>query len=155
MPTQDNLDLSQYAGTWFEQARLPNRFQKKCKADVQADYALVSGDRLSVTNQCVTHDGKTEIAVGEGRIASSDDPDPAILEVRFAPSWLSWLPWVWGDYWIISTDYQYSLVGTPDRNYLWVLSRKKNPDEHEIDQLLNLATELGFDTASIQMTIQN
>ena len=33
------LDLERYLGDWFEIARFPNRFEKKCDRDVMARYA--------------------------------------------------------------------------------------------------------------------
>lgn len=32
------VDLSRYAGRWYEIARLPNRFEKKCADSVTATY---------------------------------------------------------------------------------------------------------------------
>lgn len=147
LPTQANVDLNKYAGTWYEQARLPNRFQEDCAGNVQAEYTLRPDNTISVTNQCRAKDGSTKVAEGEGRLSKAADPqDPAILEVRFAPTWLSWLPMVWGDYWIMKLqgDYQYSLVGTPDRKYLWVLSRDKHADNAVVTDLLNYARTLNF-----------
>lgn len=155
LPTQANVDLNKYSGRWHEQARLPNRFQEDCAGDVQADYTLNPDTTINVTNQCRKRDGSTEVAAGEGRLSRAAEPlDPAKLEVRFAPKWLSWLPMVWGDYWImrLEGDYEYSLVGTPDRKYLWVLSRDKNPDEATVTQLLEYARTQGFDTSSVIVT---
>lgn len=147
LPTQADVDLNKYAGTWYEQARLPNRFQKDCAGDVQADYELIADNTLRVINQCRATDGSTKLAEGEGRLAKASEPrDPSQLEVRFAPKWTSWLPMVWGDYWIVKLegDYQYSLVGTPDRKYLWVLSRDKQADDATVTELLDHAKSLGF-----------
>ena len=147
LPTQAGVDLDKYVGTWYEQARLPNRFQKDCAGDIQADYALTPGGTISVTNQCRTADGDTKVAVGEGRMAgAAGSQDSAKLQVRFAPKWMSWLPMVWGDYWIIKLDddYRYSLVGTPDREFLWVLSRDKQADPAQVSKLLQHAQSLGF-----------
>jgi len=148
LPTQSDVELSKYVGTWYEQTRLPNRFQTDCVSDVQADYVLNANGTLGVTNQCKKANGETKSATAEGRMNSSIHPeDPAKLQVRFAPEWTSWLPGVWGDYWIIKLegDYQYSLVGTPDREYLWVLSRDKKADPAKVDALLTHARTLGFD----------
>lgn len=153
LPTQANVDLNKYAGTWYEQARLPNRFQKDCTGDVQAEYKLRPDNSISVINQCRVQDGSMKVVEGEGRLSKSVDPrDPAILEVRFAPKWTSWLPMVWGDYWIMKLqgDYQYSLVGTPDRKYLWVLSREQKADEAVIAALLEYAGTLGFAVSGME-----
>lgn len=155
LPTQEDVDLNKYAGTWYEQARLPNRFQKDCVGDVQADYKLRPDKTISVTNQCRAKDGSTKAAEGEGRLSKAANPrDPAKLEVRFAPKWTSWLPIVWGDYWILrlQRDYQYSLVGTPDRKYLWVLSRDQQADKAVVTALLNYAKTLGFSVDQVVTT---
>ncbi len=153
LPTQANVELSKYVGTWYEQARLPNRFQKDCVGDVKAEYKLNPDATLSVANQCRKADGGTKVAEGEGRLSAVADPrDPAKLEVRFAPKWTSWLPAVWGDYWILKLqgDYQYSLVGTPDRQYLWVLSREESADPSTVQALLDYAGTLGFPVSEIK-----
>lgn len=147
LPTQSGVDLSKYAGTWYEQARLPNRFQDDCASDVRADYVLQEHGALGVTNQCKQANGEIKIATAQGRLNPSvQPPDPAKLQVRFAPAWMSWLPWVWGDYWIIKLagDDDYSLVGTPDRKYLWVLTREKQADESRVNTLLEYARAQGF-----------
>jgi apolipoprotein D and lipocalin family protein len=147
LPTQTGVDLERYAGTWHEQARLPNRFQADCVGEVKAEYAVQPDGTLAVTNQCRVQDGSTKMATGEGRLARiNGQTDTSRLEVRFAPKWTSWLPMVWGDYWIIRLDgdYQYSLVGTPDRQYLWVLSRTETADPAKVQALLDHAATLGF-----------
>lgn len=157
LPTQANVEVDKYAGTWYEQARLPNRFQKDCAGDVRADYVLRPDKTVSVTNQCRANDGGTKVAQGEARLSKAPNPpDPAKLEVRFAPKWTSWLPMVWGDYWIIKLDgnYQYSLVGTPDRKYLWVLSRDKQADKAVVTGLLAYAKTLGFPVDQVVMTAE-
>lgn len=153
--TQKNVDLARYAGLWYEQARLPNRFQKQCVGDVQARYEVVE-QGLLVTNSCRTASGQREQAQAQGRL-NPDVEDPARLQVRFAPAWTSWLPWVWGDYWIlrIDGDYDYALVGTPDREYLWVLSRTPRPEDARVQSLLDYAASQGFDTSKVKRTVQS
>ena len=54
---------------------------------------------------------------------------------------------VWGDYWILKLDrdYEVALVGTPDRDFLWVLSRAPRLDEATLEAQLDYARTLGFD----------
>lgn len=157
LPTQAGVDLKRYAGTWYEQARLPNNFQDDCAGNVQAHYVLQADDTLHVTNQCRTADGDSKMAEGEGRLSHDANPrDPSKLEIRFAPGWTSWLPMVWGDYWILKldADYRYSLVGTPDREYLWVLTRDQAADENKVRELLDYAATQGFDVSRVMRTAQ-
>lgn len=157
LPTQANVDVNKYTGTWYEQARLPNSFQRDCASDVQADYTLQPVNTIIVLNQCKQKDGSVKTAQAEGRLAvQSTTPDFSKLQVRFAPRWMSWLPMVWGDYWImkIHGDYKYSLVGTPNRRFLWVLSREKQADQRVVNELLAYAANHGFAVQDVTRTPQ-
>ena len=113
------VNLDRYAGEWFEVARFPNRFQDQCTGEVRATYARRTDGRIDVTNRCRTAEGVDD-AKGVARVI--DTQTSAKLKVRFAPAYLSWLPSVWGDYWIIglADDYGWAVVGSPDRKYLWI-----------------------------------
>ena len=148
------VDLTRYAGTWYEIARLPNRFQEKCAGEVVASYALRPDGRITVTNRCRTTDGETTVATGVARRV--DGKPPSVLEVRFAPAFLSFLPAVWGDYQIIAlgADYDHAVVGTPDRAYLWVLSRTPQMDPALYRRLLDETRSQGFDITKVMETRQ-
>ena len=150
------LDLNRYAGLWYEIARLPNRFQKMCVSDVTATYELLDDGKVSVTNACLDSKGATERAEGIARVANSEGPTSK-LEVRFAPSFLSFLPFVWGDYWVIDLDpdYRYAVVGNPDRSYLWILSRTPELDSSVFEQILGKIDAQGYDTSLLVKTLQS
>lgn len=149
----DSVDLERYAGRWYEIARLPNRFQRQCDSDVSAYYQLREDGRIDVTNRCRRADGSFAQAKGVARRARADGLEAA-LEVRFAPAWLSFLPLVWGDYRILAlgADYDYAMVGSDNRRYLWVLSRTPTMDEQHLEYLLSRAREQGFETAALVRT---
>jgi apolipoprotein D and lipocalin family protein len=145
------VDLDRYAGDWFEVARFPNRFQRKCVGDVRASYARRSDGRIDVVNRCRTADGQIE-ASGVARIV--DTQSFTRLKVRFAPAWLGFLPFVWGDYWIIglADDYSWAVVGSPDRDYLWILARTPRLDEQQLAAAREIARANGFDVARLVNT---
>jgi apolipoprotein D and lipocalin family protein len=147
------VDLDRYAGNWFEIARFPNRFQRQCIGDVRATYARRPDGRVDVVNRCRVANGETA-ARGVARIA--DERTSAKLKVRFAPAWLSWLPMVWGDYWIIglASDYSWAVVGDPGRDYLWILARAPHLDDASIAVARAVARDNGFDIDRLVPTSQ-
>jgi apolipoprotein D and lipocalin family protein len=154
-PTQDWVDLARYAGRWYEIARLPNRFQEKCAGDVQAVYTLRPDGRVRVVNSCRKADGSLTQAEGVARRAEAEGP-AGRLEVRFAPAFLSFLPFVWGDYWILALDrdYRHAMVGDPGRRYLWILSRDPALDDATYHDLVAQAKSLGYDVSRLARTAQ-
>lgn len=149
------LDVPRYMGKWYEIAKYPNWFQKKCVGDTRADYSLQPSGQIQVINSCREEDGSLSEAVGQARqIGPADSPR---LEVRFAPAWLSFLPMVWGDYWVIDLDpgYQLVAVSEPSREYLWVLSRTPVVDAQAYERLLERLRARGFDLARLERTLQS
>ncbi len=149
------LDYKRYAGTWYELARLPNRFQKQCASDVVATYTLRDDGRLTVQNRCRRSDGRIEEASGVARPVAGQPP--SVLEVRFAPAFLAFLPAVWGDYQVLSLgeDYDYALVGEPKREFLWVLARSPRVNAARYERLLADAKAQGFDVSKLVKTSHN
>ena len=150
-----SVDLNRYAGTWYEIARMPFKYQSQCVGDVTATYTLLEDGTIKVVNRCRKENGEIDEAEGRAKLASSDGPNTK-LKVRFAPAFLSFLPFVWGDYWIIdlAPDYSYAVVGEPDRKYLWVLSRTPAMDETTIQGILDRVKQNGYDLAGVIRTKQ-
>jgi apolipoprotein D and lipocalin family protein len=153
--TVDAVDLDRYAGRWFEISRFPNRFQRGCAGDVTATYAQRTDGRIDVVNRCRTDDGRVTEASGIARVV--DTRTSAKLKVRFAPAWLSFLPWVWGDYWIIglAEDYSWAVVGSPNRDYLWILARTPALETPDYAAALATARASGFDVDRLVPTSQS
>ena len=137
LPTVRAVELGRYYGTWYEIARLPNRFQSMCVSDTRAVYRP-DGENVSVVNQCRTADGKIEQADGIAKLVERSQG--AKLRVSFFRPF-------YGDYWILELDpdYRWVLVGEPGRRYAWILARETTLDEATLERLLARAAALGFD----------
>lgn len=152
--TIPSLDVSRYMGTWYEIAKYPNWFQKKCLSNTKAVYSARTDGTLKVLNSCKTADGDISEAEGTARqIGPKDSPK---LEVRFAPAWLSFIPMVWGDYWVIDLDpqYQVAVVSDPRREYLWILSRTPQLDKKIYEEVLQRIQNQQFDVRKLELTTQ-
>lgn len=137
----ESVDLNKYQGKWIEVARLPNPFQKNC-FNSTAEYKLRSDGKVSVTNRCQEAGGKNREV--QGSAWSTNPPANSKLKVRFF--------WPFsGDYWVIALDknYEWVIVGSPNYKFLWILVRKLPLKTGLLQELLNLASERGFDTTDL------
>jgi apolipoprotein D and lipocalin family protein len=148
--TVDKVDLSRYTGLWYEIAKIPNRFQKQCASGTTAEYTLREDGRITVLNSCDKADGKRDSAKGEAKVIDTDTG--ARLQVSFV-SFLGWRPF-WGDYWIIGldNDYQWSIVGTPDRKYGWVLARTPQLDAATMEKIFAIIEANGYSRDVFEMS---
>ncbi len=150
-----SLDVPRYMGTWYEIAKFPNRFQRNCVAHTRAQYLAQSDGTVQVLNSCATANGSVIDALGLAKqVGGATSPK---LQVRFAPAWLSWLPMVWGDYWVIDLDADYQLAAVSDaqREYLWVLSRTPQVNANIYQALLTRLQAQGFDVQRLETTPQH
>jgi len=140
-----HVELEKYLGKWYEIAHLPAKFQEGCD-ETTATYTLSKDGSISVLNQC-TKNGKMKQAKGKAKVV--DKNSNAKLKVTF------FWPF-YGDYWIIKlgNNYDYSVVGTPDRKYLWILSRTPQMDNKLYSQLVEYAESKGFDVNKLIKTLQ-
>ena len=155
LPTVSAIEVPRYLGTWYEIAKFPNWFQKKCVGNTRAQYSVRSDGSLQVINRCKLAAGDMDEAIGAARqIGNASSPK---LQVRFAPQWLSIIPAVWGDYWVIDLDdnYQWAAVSEPGREYLWILSRTPRMDPQTYANLLVRLTGLGLDVQKLELTPQD
>lgn len=149
----DTLDLQRYSGQWHEIAHLPMFFQRKCIDTIIATYTPQPDGSIEVRNACRTKDGTMDESIGTARTVAGQ---PGQLEVRFAPQWLSWLPMVWADYWIIDLDpdYQWAVVGGPSQKYLWILSRTPTMDRSLFERIKADAQRRGYAVEKLKMAAE-
>lgn len=146
--TAKAVDIQRYAGHWHEQFRLPNSFQKD-GAKAEAEYSLLPDGKVRVVNTETRPDGKKNIATGTAIAVPGSNNSR--LRVKF-DGLASLVPAAEsGNYWIIQVepDYSAALVGTPDRKFLWMLSRKDPVSPALRDRYVSTAKELGFDTSRL------
>ncbi|MEW6024615.1 MAG: lipocalin family protein [Pseudomonadota bacterium] len=152
--TIPSLEVPRYMGKWYEIAKFPNRFQRDCVSNTSATYSVLPDGRVKVVNRCRQADGSEKSAEGVAR--QPGGPASPKLEVRFAPAILSFIPMVWGDYWVIDLDQDYRLAAVSDRkgDYLWILSRTPTVDQAAYDALTKRIAAQGLDITKLEATPQ-
>lgn len=144
------VDLSRYIGTWYEIAKIPNRFQKKCTGNTTAEYRIREDGKIDVINRCANSKGGFTIAGGIAKIA--DTGSNAKLKVSFVR--VLGMQLFWGDYWIIGLDaeYKYAVVGDSGRKYGWILARERTLDESQWREIDRILSDQGYDRKRFVLT---
>jgi apolipoprotein D and lipocalin family protein len=143
----DHVDLERYSGKWYEIACIPNMFQRGCTRTI-ARYQLRDDGKLEVINSCRKGGLDAEPSFTDGTARVTDEKTNAKLRVRFFwPLSVS--------YWIIGLDeeYQWAIVGTPDRDNLWIISRTPTIDEQLYQELVDRAAAQGYDVSELERTL--
>ena len=140
-----NLDLERYLGKWYEIARFPNRFERGCEG-VTAEYAKRPDGKIDVVNTCRkgSPDGPKEVAEGVASVVA-----PGKLAVTFVP----WLPFAKGDYWVLYVDpaYSFAVVGEPRGRTGWILARDPALPQANYDKAVSVLETMGYDTSQLQL----
>jgi len=148
LQTVPTVDLKKYAGTWYEIASYPQRFQKGCHGTT-AEYTWNEKGYVIVENRCNKGSLTGKPSSIKGKAFVEKNSGNAKLKVQFF--------WPFkGKYWIIdlADDYSYAVVSHPNKNYLWILSRTAKIQDVTYQQILSRLKEKGFDLTKIQLTEQ-
>ena len=140
-----NIDLEKYSGKWYEIARLPSFFERNLDY-VTATYTPNPDGTVKVENKGV-RDSEEKSIVGK---AWPVDDTHSRLKVQFY--WPLTAP-----YWIINidNDYKWAMVGNPNFDFLWILSRTPKMDENLYQELVQFSKELGYPVEKLERPIQS
>lgn len=139
------LDLKRYMGTWYEIARIENRFEQGM-VGVKAQYRLLDDGTVEVINagRCpITNDRK--VSVGKAHGTSK----PGQLKVSFMNLFST-------EYNVLELgeNYDWALVGSRSPSYLWVLSRTPSLPADVFEDLRVRAQERGYDIDQLMVVDQ-
>ena len=143
------VDLARYEGTWYEMARLPMWFQRHC-VDSKAIYTSRADGTIGVHNECVTDSGGHDQIEGVATVidTTTNARLTVVFDNFFARLFGSSRE---GNYWILALDpdCRTAVVGTPDRRFLWILSRSPHLEEPTYQRLVEQARRLGFPVSEL------
>lgn len=141
IPAVTGFDLPRYMGKWYEIARYPHWFEKGL-SHVSATYSLLPDGKVQVVNKGILPDGKLRLIKG---VAVACPPaGSGELKVSFFRPF-------YGAYRIVylSPEYDFAIVTSSTKDYLWLLSRKKEINAEQKDFFLNWIREHGFSSVPL------
>lgn len=148
LKTVSFVDFEKYAGKWYEITSFPQRFQKGCHCTT-AEYTLSERGFVIVENRCRKDSLTGKESYIKGKAFVKKQSNNAKLMVQFF--------WPFrGKYWIIdlADDYSYAVVGHPNRQYLWILSRIPKMEETTYQQILARLEQQNYDVSKLRKTPQ-
>ncbi|RAP34505.1 hypothetical protein DID80_07235 [Candidatus Marinamargulisbacteria bacterium SCGC AAA071-K20] len=151
--TVPTFNISGYEGEWFELARFDNKFQEDCQKNAKANYRLLENGYIEVINSCVEKNGTLKVVKGLARKQNSESPSK--YEASFFTV-LGWRP-VWGDYWIldIDKDYTVAVVGDRNRKFAWIISRNIEITATQKKRAISILNKNGYDTQRLFFSKQD
>jgi len=143
-----SVDLSRYAGRWFEQGRYDTFFQAGCEA-VTAEYSPLPDGTLKVTNTCRSGSPAGDVRSITGVAKALEGTQNTKLKVSFFG------PFFLGDYWILdhAADYSWAIVGEASGQYLWLLTRSRRISAQQYRAMVDRAVHFGYDASRVRKTI--
>lgn len=151
LETVSTVDLEKYMGFWYEIASFPTGFQKGCRCSTAEYQAAPGKDYIRIINKCLKLKRRgSELIEAKAKAFVVEGSGNSRFKVQFF--------WPFkGKYYIIdlADDYSYAIVGHPNRNYLWILSRDPYMTSEVYSMLADRIKDKGFDITRLQKSEQN
>ena len=164
---QFTVEPQAYSGLWHEIARTPNSFQdnsikhNRKKFGVchnsTAKYSIVDQAKVKVVNACtrISSDEAQFHESIEGEANIVPNTENRFLRVSFGKSvgrfFMKLFTGGGAPYWIYGigpkndkNEYEWSLVSTPKKNMLWLLSRKSQLNKKYLNEIWELGKKEGL-----------
>ena len=147
-----SVDMERFPGRWFEVLRSPNDVQRDCRRS-QIDFtAQQRADRYGLVVRCTRRaDGEVELLRANARVT-----DPGVnTRFRFTLTGLLSFGGLAGqNYWVYdhAPDYNWVIMGLPDKSNWWIWHRNQNASQAERDRILSRVRALGFSTGRLVHT---
>ena len=144
-----NLDLNKFQGVWYEIAHNPWFPENNCFAMI-AHYKIIEDNKIEVTNICRKYGFDGEISKIKGKAWLVDQAIKSKWEVQFI--WPFTL-----DYWVIDLEenYNYAVIGEPDKENFWILSRKPIMEKNILTKIIEKTNLKGYDLSNLILMPQD
>ena len=145
------FDLNRYMGKWYELLKIPFSWESNC-VESFAEYENLGNGKISLKNTCVIDENKSYSREGVGYESNihnhKHDTVMKKLTIEFTDGLPSDGP---SPYWVHWTDYEYSLVGGPGDDKLWVLGREKKIPFKKLSKILELVNDLDYKSSKLEL----
>lgn len=143
--TEPKVDLPRYMGDWYVIANIPTFIEKNAFNAIE-NYKLNPDGTIATT-----------FTFNEGALdgpAKKYQPTGYVYDKESNAYWGMQFLWPFkGEFRIVYVDpnYQFTIIGRTKRDYLWIMARTSKIDNLELEKMINIAKEQGYDASKIRM----
>lgn len=148
LPKAENVNLDRFMGDWYVLANIPTFLEKGAHNAVES-YRM-NPDGSIATRFTFRKHGFSGEQVSYHPTGFVSEQDNSVWGMQF----------IWpirAEYIIayLSDDYQHTIIARSARDYVWIMGRQPQIDEHRLQQLIQFCIDMGYDASKIQRVPQN
>ena len=145
--TVDYVDLERFMGDWYVIANIPT-FLEEGAHNAKESYALDPDGTVATTFtfNADDFDGEPKRYTPRGFIRDSSN---AVWGMQFF--------WpIKAEYRVVylKEDYSQTIIGRSKRDYVWIMARTPSIDEQDLNQMIALLADEGYDVSRVQKVPQ-
>lgn len=143
-PTVDRVEIPRFMGTWYVIATIPTMFEKGAHNATET-YTWNEAENLVDVDfrfRKDAFDGKEKSIPQKGFIYN----EVSKAEWRIQPFWPLSFAYLIVD---LASDYSDTIVGVPDRKYVWIMARQPQMQATRYQELVTKVKNLGYDTSKL------
>lgn len=141
--TVPRVDLERFMGDWYVIAILPNFIEKNAVNSIES-YTLQDDGTIGITYSFRkgSPSGKQKVMHPRAKIYNTQSN--AEWRVQFIrPFWAAYLVID------LAEDYRYTVIGVPNRKWLWIMSRSPELSEEDYSGIIGRLKSYGYNTEKI------
>ncbi|MBN2830451.1 MAG: lipocalin family protein [Candidatus Cloacimonetes bacterium] len=141
--TVEKVELEKFMGDWYVIGILPNAIEKHAVNGIES-YRLNEDGTIGITYTFKkgTPDGKEKILTPKAKVFNHETNAEWRVQM-FKPFWY---PYLVVD---LADDYRYTVIGVPNRKYVWIMSRTPDLAENDYQNILAKLKHEGYNTEKI------
>jgi apolipoprotein D and lipocalin family protein len=139
-PTVEHLELEKFMGRWYVIASIPTSFEEGAFNAIETYTWNEKEDRVDIDFRFRVgrFDGPEKVIPQKGFIYNKTTN----AEWRIQPFWPLKFPYLVVD---LAPDYSDTIIGMPNRQYVWIMARTPKISESRYNQLVEKVRALGYD----------
>lgn len=142
--TVAKVDLQRFMGDWYVIGILPNFIEKNAANGIES-YSLQENGRIGITYtfRKGSPDGKEKVMHPRAKVYNKETN--AEWRVQFL--WPFWAAYLVID---LADDYRYTVIGVPNRKWLWIMSRTPHISQNDYSGIITRLDKAGYNTNKIK-----